>query len=84
MDRGRRHAESGGTYVIRGAPAVTLAGTGFDLEIGSRSLGALSWRLESNVTAMNAAECEERTLALVAELVRSSRSVSRARSLARR
>jgi hypothetical protein len=64
-----RHSETGRAYVIRGARAVTLAGTDFDLEIGSRS-GALSWILESNATARNAAECEERTLAVVAELER--------------
>ncbi|HEX9982928.1 MAG TPA: hypothetical protein VGF69_06675 [Thermoanaerobaculia bacterium] len=63
-----RHKETGRMYVIRGEGAVTLAGTPFDLELGSRPLGPFSWTLASNAKVRNAGECEERTLAVVAEL----------------
>ena len=65
-----RHSETGRAYVIRGARAVTLAGTPFDLEMGSRPLGANIWTLESNATTRDAAACEARALAVIAELER--------------
>lgn len=55
-------------HVLRGARAVTLAGMGFDLEMGARGLGARSWTLESSATTRGASECEARTLALIGEL----------------
>lgn len=65
-----RHAETGRAYVIRGVRAVTLAGMPFDLELGSRRRGALTWTLESEATVQDASACEGRALALIAELER--------------
>ncbi|MDQ3281715.1 MAG: hypothetical protein M3Q69_09905 [Acidobacteriota bacterium] len=65
-----RHAETGRAYTIRGARAVTIAATEFDLSIGARALGAAYWELAASPIVRNAAECEQRTLAVIAELER--------------
>jgi len=62
--------DSGAAYSIKASQLLDIGGTRYDIVLGSQYGGTHDWVLKSNATSANAAECDARTAALVADLER--------------
>jgi len=64
------HPTTRRAYVVKGRSAVSIADVKFDVEIGSRAIGAKVWDLESTRSVASVAECHRHALAVAIELER--------------